>query len=170
MMLFNKTIRIVCVFILLFNLFTVSGQVTSFYPGKPEWNDELFVKYDAGDSKALLKGNEVVYLRIYMNFQNGDSKVIVLKTDRKDNVYQCSFKVPESLTSAKAVFFTLTREDNKNSLIIKVYGNGKPVENANIDAMPYFEPNSDSLFQKEMKNYPDNYKAYGIYFTKIIPP
>ncbi|NPA38087.1 MAG: TlpA family protein disulfide reductase, partial [Chlorobi bacterium] len=43
-------------------------------------------------------------------------------------------------------------------------------ENANIDAMPYFEPNSDSLFQKEIKNYPENYKAYGIYFTKIIPP
>jgi len=162
--------KLIILLLTIVNVQIALSQVVKLTPDKPSWNDELQISYDSNDSNAVLKGNEAIYARIEMHFQNGDNQKISLKLKNNKGKNINSFKIPNSTSFVSIEFHTLSLEDNKSTLSTKIYQDDKPVKNAYIDELPYYRPNQDSLFQLEIQNYPKNVQAYGTYFIKILPP
>lgn len=152
-----------------FFLQATDAQIAQVLPQNPQWNTALQISYNRAHENAFLKGHEDIFAVLDVFYQDGDKRRFVIKLEDSNGLYANTFVVPQGASFFSVTFQTLTKEDEKNVQQLKVYENSIPVKNAFIDELPYFSELADSLFQLEMKHYPKNYAAYGIYFGKLIP-
>jgi thiol-disulfide isomerase/thioredoxin/tetratricopeptide (TPR) repeat protein len=153
--------------LLFFSILAASAQVSTIRPEKPAVTDTISLTYNCLDTAADLNGKEPIYARITTFKQDGSiGKFHVLMAGSGSNLIQ-QFKLPGNAASFKVEFYTLNKDDDKAGFNRPVYdaGHQKEVEGAYLEAM--FDDNPDSIFQKEMANYPDNYLAYAKFINVV---
>ncbi|SHN12673.1 TlpA family protein disulfide reductase [Mucilaginibacter sp. OK098] len=152
---------------LFFSILAASAQVSTIRPEKPSATDTISLTYNCSDTAAELNGKETIYARITTFLRDGSIEKFHLAMTGAGNKLTQQFKLPENAASFKVEFYTLNKDDDKAGFNRLVYdaGHQKEVEGAYLGAM--FDDNPDSVFQKEMANYPDNYLAYAKFINIV---
>ncbi len=70
------------------------GQLSTLLPEKPKWNDQIEFSYNSADSTALLTGNETVFARIVINYQDGSVENLLIKPQKDNRLYNGKFILP----------------------------------------------------------------------------
>lgn len=146
---------------------TANAQVSTITPEKPSTTDVITVTYNCSGAGAALNGKEPVYVRIVTWLQDGSyQKSHVLMAGNSEKL-AAQFKLPADAASLKVEFYALNKDDEKAGLTKLVYKSNHQteVEGAYMNAL--FDDNPDSVFQKEMANYPNNYLAWAKFINVV---
>jgi thiol-disulfide isomerase/thioredoxin len=150
------------------------GQLSTLLPEKPKWNDQIEFSYNSADSTALLTGNETVFARIVINYQDGSVENLLIKPQKDNKLYNGKFILPSKTSNYNIGYYTKTKGEYSAGKSILVYDQkNKPVSGAYYGKFGYLNRNnpekSDSIFHLEIDNYPKIYVAYGLLFMYSMP-
>lgn len=145
----------------------VNAQVSTISPEKPSITDAIKITYNCAEPGAALNGMEPIYARIVTFLQDGGYEKFHIPMKGASGRMAAQFKLPANAASFKIEFYTLNKDDDKAGFSKSVYQADRQteVEGAFLNAL--FDDNPDSVFQKEMANYPDNYLAWAKFINVI---
>jgi len=152
---------------LYFCIISASAQVSTISPQKPSVADTIKLSYNYTHSTAALNDGAKVYARITVSLENGSiNKFQIIMVKEGDHMLN-QFTLPANAASFKVEFYTLNKDDSKanHQLLVYNHQHTKPVKSAYLDAM--FNEKPDSLFSKEITNYPNNYLAYAKFMNIV---
>ncbi|MES2279041.1 MAG: TlpA disulfide reductase family protein [Bacteroidota bacterium] len=143
------------------------AQPGTIMPQKPAQGDMITVAYKTTDAQAELNGKEQIYARITNYLQDGGIKKFHVALITARDAIANQFKLPPHTASFKVEFYTLNKDDDEAGENLLVYNadHQAPVRGAYMQ--DFFADKPDSVFQKEINNYPDNYLAYAKYINVI---
>jgi thiol-disulfide isomerase/thioredoxin len=160
-----------------FWLIIASAQVSSVTPEKPSLGDSIRLAYNRADRTrvdrtradrtAILDTTAQIYARITVSLDDGSYKKFHQTMEGKGDQVETQFLLPAKAASFRVEFYTLNKDDDKASHYLVVYDDAhrRPVKGAYLDDMFYSNP--DTLFEKEIAGYPDNYLAYAKFMNII---
>ncbi len=153
---------------MLFCLTIASAQVSSVTPDKPSLGDSIRLVYNRSDPAATLGTTAQLYARITVSLDDGGYEKFHQTLEGKGDKVEAQFcYLPKPLHSG-VEFYTLNKDDDKASHYLLVYDDAhrRPVKGAYLDDMFYSNP--DTLFEKEIAGYPDNYLVYAKFMNIVL--
>nr|WP_294794457.1 TlpA disulfide reductase family protein [uncultured Mucilaginibacter sp.] len=152
---------------LYFCITSASAQISIVTPQKPSLTDTIKLSYNCTDSAAALNNSAAIYARVTTSLEDGSINKFNITMVTAGNKMFNQFTLPANAASFKVEFYTLNKEDPNaiHHLLVYNHQHNKPVKSAYIDAM--FNEKPDSLFNKEIANYPNNYLAYAKFMNIV---
>lgn len=163
---FQKVRRILLPICYIGSIVQVSAQAGSIFPDHPSWDDTLQIRYRLRDTTAALTGHEPIYAKVVTWQQDGAYRWHILRLLGNDTLTQ-SFVVPPATASITIRFYTLNKDDDRAARKLYVYERGTQVPVAGAYWEDLFSDQSQVFFEKEIKQYPDNYLSYAKYFNVV---
>ncbi len=135
-------------------------------PIHPTWGDTLRISYQLPDSFARTGGDEVVYAKVTTRQQDGGYRWYTLVMEGKDRLTQ-TFVLPAATTSFSIRFYTLHKDDEGAGLNLCVYDRNSQAPVAGAYWEDFFSGDAFPYFEKETKQYPQQWLTYAKYFNVV---